>query len=230
MLESYRDKGWQSLAHHLLNPPPSREGGYGKGTEIILLKRFIAVKSLILGILGVILLAGCGFEPLYVQKKHDNSWYFNGDFDTSISSEMAQIKVEPIAERFGQIVRNELIDSLTPHGVPSRPKYRLYVYLTDRTVTQQAMRKDITATREKVSYRVEYTLNLGDEVLLNGNSVVDVGYDILANPYSTTIAQKKTEKNAAKIIANDIALRLGAYFHTVITKKGQGLDFQNPAD
>lgn len=195
-----------------------------------LLKRFVAVKKLILGMLSLVLLAGCGFEPLYVQKKHDNAWYFNGEFDTSISSEMSQIKVEAIAERFGQIVRNELIDSLTPRGVPSRPKYRLYVYLTDKTVTQQAMRKDITATREKVSYRVEYNLNEGDEILLRGNSVIDVGYDVLANPYSTTMAQKKTEKDAAKIIANDISLRLGAYFHTVITKKGQGLDIQTPAD
>lgn len=38
-------------------------------------------------------LAACGFEPLYVQKKHDNLWYFGGEFDRSISSEMAQIKV-----------------------------------------------------------------------------------------------------------------------------------------
>ena len=79
------------------------------------------MKKLILGTLSLVLLVGCGFEPLYVQKKHDNAWYFNGEFDTSISSEMSQIKVEAIAERFGQIVRNELIDSLTPRGVPAIP-------------------------------------------------------------------------------------------------------------
>ena len=46
-----------------------------------------------------------------------------------------------------------------------------------------------------------------------------VSYDILANPYSTTMAQKKTETDAAKIIADDIALRLGAYFHSQQSKK-----------
>ena len=46
-----------------------------------------------------------------------------------------------------------------------------------------------------------------------------MSYDILANPYSTTMAQKKTEENAAKIIANDIALRLGAYFHKEMYNK-----------
>ena len=63
-------------------------------------------------------LAACGFEPLYVQKKHDNLWYFGGEFDRSISSEMAQIKVEATGERFGQLIRNELLDMLTPLGVP----------------------------------------------------------------------------------------------------------------
>ena len=81
------------------------------------------------------------------------------------------------------------------------------------------MRKDITATRERVRYAVQYRLEAGGKKLLSGNSVSFVSYDILANPYSTTMAQKKTEENAAKIIANDIALRLGAYFHKEMYNK-----------
>ena len=48
-------------------------------------------------LLLVLALCGCGFEPLYVEKKHDNMWYYGGDFDTSISQEMAQISIEPIS-------------------------------------------------------------------------------------------------------------------------------------
>ena len=111
-----------------------------------------------------LLVSACGFQPLYVEKKHNNAWYFSGDFDTSITQEMSQIKVEPIEERFGQIVRNELLDSLTPRGVPSHPKYRLYVELTDRQIIQQALRNDITATREQVRYRcLLYTSDAADE-------------------------------------------------------------------
>ena len=84
-----------------------------------------------------LLVSACGFQPLYVEKKHNNAWYFSGDFDTSITQEMSQIKVEPIEERFGQLVRNELLDSLTPRGVPSHPKYRLYVELTDRLFSRR---------------------------------------------------------------------------------------------
>lgn len=103
-------------------------------------------------------LAACGFEPLYVQKKHDNLWYFGGEFDRSISSEMAQIKVEATGERFGQLIRNELLDMLTPLGVPHKPKYRLVISLENEVVYDQALRNDITATRKRVEYTVGYTM------------------------------------------------------------------------
>lgn len=181
-------------------------------------------------VLTLVLLSACGFEPLYVQRKQNNTWYFGGDFDTSITSEMSQIKVEAVGNRFGQMVRNQLLDSLTPRGVPRKPKYRLYADPEERQIVQQALRDDITATRERVQYMVSYVLYEGDEVIISGNSVAFVSYDILSNPYSTTMAQKKTEKDAAKIIADDISLRIGAYFHSRITKKGSLSDFKASTD
>lgn len=169
----------------------------------------------------VCFLAACGFEPLYVQKKHDNLWYFGGEFDTSITEAMSQIKIQTISERFGQQVRNELLDMLTPLGQPRSPKYRLYVVVEPKEVMQQALRKDITATRERVRYNVNYRLVEGSTELVSGDSIAYVSYDILANPYSTTTAKKKMEANAAKIVANDIALRIGAFFHAYFKKGAQ---------
>ena len=173
-------------------------------------------------------LTACGFEPLYVQKKQESLWYFGGEFDTSISTEMAKIKVQTIADRFGQELRNDLLDMITPLGVPARPTYRLVVDVEPIEITQQAMRDDITATmrdditatRERVRYKVNYRLLSAEssEVLVSGDSIAYVSYDILANPYSTTFAKKKTQTDAAKIIANDIALRIGAYFHARFSK------------
>ncbi len=176
-------------------------------------------------VLLLLLLCGCGFEPLYVQKKSSGLWYFSGNFDTSITSQMAQIKISPIADRFGQQLRNNLLDLLTPRGTPKNPLYRLEVSLRNKKVVEQAMRDDITATSERVSYVVDYTLWQENNELLNGDSIAYVSYDIMANPYSTTMAQKKTESDAAKIIANDIALRLGAYFHSQLKEKGLRNDF-----
>ncbi|MBQ8677743.1 MAG: hypothetical protein IJ529_04685 [Alphaproteobacteria bacterium] len=160
------------------------------------------------------MLSACGFQPLYVQRSNSSDWYFNDKFDTSITQEMAQIKVLTIKDRFGQQLRNNLLDLLTPRGVPQNAKYRLDVKLTDKRVTQQAMRNDVTATNERIKYLVSYSLFEGADKLVSGESIAFVSYDILANPYSTTMSQKKAEEDATKIIANDIALRLGAYFHT----------------
>ena len=175
-------------------------------------------KLCLLGILAA--LCGCGFEPLYVEKKHDNMWYYGGDFDTSITQEMSQISVEPIDDRFGQIMRNELLDLLTPKGTPKTPKYRLFVGLSSKTISDQALRSDITATRKMVKYKVTYYMTENDKRLFTSDSIAYVSYDILANPYSTTMAQKKGNEDAAKIIANDIALRIGAYFHSTLTNRG----------
>ena len=176
-------------------------------------------------ILLALLVAACGFEPLYVEKKHDNAWYFNGDFDTSISQEMAKIKVQPISDRFGQLLRNDLIDLLSPLGQPEHPKYRLYVKLASKQETDQALRSDITATRKMVRYKVTYYMMSENERLLDGDSIAFTSYDILANPYSTTMAKKKGDRDAAKIISNDISLRLGAYFHAIATKQVVQNDF-----
>ena len=187
-------------------------------------RKISRVKLLVLLAVAAAGVSACGFEPLYVQREKTGGWYFNSDFDTSISDEMKQVKVEPIANRFGQLVRNQLLDSLTPTGVPKRPKYRLYVTLRSRDVYQQALREDITATREMAIYRVDYRMvNAENKELFKGDSIAYASYDILKNPYSTTVAQQKAERNAARIIADDIALRVGAYFHSVITKKGVGV-------
>ncbi len=170
----------------------------------------------IAALISVLLIAACGFQPLYVQRSGGKAWYYSGDFDTSIADEMAQIKVATIADRFGQQLRNDLLDMLTPKGVPQNAKYRLKAVLADRIVTQQAMRDDVTATSERIEYRVFYQLFAGNEELVKGDSIAYVSYDILHDPYSTTMAQKKAETDAARIIANDIVLRIGAYFHSQI--------------
>lgn len=183
------------------------------------------MKKILPLILLAFLLAGCGFKPLYVEKKSDRRWFFGNEFDVSINSEMEKVKVESIAEHFGQQLRNELIDLITPKGIPSRPQYRLYVEVVERTVERQALRRDITATREKIMYKVVYYMIDGDKELFRGDSIAYVSYDIMANPYSTTMAQKKAESDATKIIANDIVLRVGAYFHASLVTKDNQSDF-----
>ena len=102
------------------------------------------------------LVSGCGFSPLYVQKEGGAKWYYNNQFNTSISQEMEKVKVETASGRFGQMVRNILLDNLTPKGEPEHPEYRLYISSVKKREYDQALRQDITATRRMVVYRVTY--------------------------------------------------------------------------
>lgn len=172
-------------------------------------------------------LAACGFEPLYVEKTSgDDLWYYNNQYDTDIVREMAQIKIETVTDRIGQLIKNELMDTFNPHGTPKCAKYFLKIKPAQANTVQQALRDDITATREKVKYTVNYSLwSKENGRLVSGRSWVYLSYDLLDNPYSTTMDKKKVEKDGAKIIANDISLRIGAYFHSVKTKRGNPNEF-----
>jgi len=172
-------------------------------------------------------ICACGFEPLYVEKTGgDDLWYYNNQYDTDIVREMAQIKITTVSGRMGQMIKNELIDMFNPQGAPKNAKYFLKLFAPEKTTKEQALRDDITATREKVTYTVTYELwNTENGRLINGSSQTVLSYDLLDNPYSTTMDKKKVEKDGAKIIANDIALRIGAYFHSINTKVGNPDEF-----
>ena len=172
------------------------------------------MKKIGLAVLVLFAVAACGFEPLYVQKtSKEDKWYFDGDFDNYVTDQMAQIKIVVTGERLGQQIKNNLLDLLTPQGVPAKPKYYLYVNPVQENEYDQALRSDITATRKRIDYKVNYHMTQNSKEVMKGNTVSFVSYDILDNPYSTVISRKKVQQDAAKIMANDIALRLGAFFN-----------------
>lgn len=153
-------------------------------------------------------------------------WYYNNKFDADIVREMAQIRVESVSDRIGQLVKNELMDIFNPMGTPKCAKYFLKIAPVGSHTVQQALRDDITATREKVEYRLSYSLwSKESGQLVSGESSIFLSYDLLDNPYSTTMDKKKIEKDGAKILANDVSLRIGAYFHSVKTKRGNPDEF-----
>ncbi len=178
-------------------------------------------------ILLLLIISSCGFEPLYVERTSDGgTWFYDNEYDNDIVKEMAQIKIEAVSDRIGQMIKNELIDSFSPYGESKQAKYFLKIQPVSKHIVQQALRDDITATREKVKYSVNYSLWSNDKgQLVSGNTWIYLSYDLLDNPYSTTMDKKKVEKDGAKIIANDIALRIGAYFHSVKTNRGNPDEF-----
>jgi len=158
-------------------------------------------------VIATLCLASCGFTPLYSNAANS---YNNED----VKLELAQIKVKHIADRFGQQIRNQLLDKLNPLGQPRNAEYVLEVVMEGKPqIIEQALRDDVTATRETMKIIMVYKLKHNDEIILEGDSIAFSSYNILSNPYSTTISKESAYKQAAKIIADDISLRLAAYFY-----------------
>src|SRR3954452_15262253 len=111
--------------------------------------RAVCTRSLL--IVAALLGSACGFQPLYGEHA----------VGANASDQLAAIRIEPIADRSGQVLYNALRDGLNPLGLPSSPDYRLHVKL-DETVEDLALRSDETATRVNIILTASYVLFSGD--------------------------------------------------------------------
>ena len=151
-------------------------------------------------ILGAALLAGCGFSPMYAR-------------DSSAVAVLASIAVEPIEERIGQILRNELIDRLTPRGEPPSPRYRLLVTIS-RSRAALAIQSDTSITRYNLRLSVTFRLldaTTGDE-LYRDTTVAIGGYNAVQSDFATLVAEQDSTRRAARKAGEDIHTLLRVYF------------------
>ena len=146
-------------------------------------------------------LAGCGFRPMYG----------TSSLDPASLDEMASIQIENIPDREGQLIRNALLTKLNPRGEPRKARYNLEVYYT-LSESQQALRKDDTATRDVLYYSVRIYLYEGKTPLTAGVITKQLSYDFLEQHYANVSADDDIRRRAAEVIAEEIRNRLVAYF------------------
>ena len=90
------------------------------------------------------LVTACGFQPLYVPVQETNRV-------------AVPIKIATIQDREGQILRNYLVDLLTPEGCSQKPLYILEIFLTD-VITDIGVNKDETTNRKNATVTAALTL------------------------------------------------------------------------
>jgi LPS-assembly lipoprotein len=167
-------------------------------------KRFYLLQGLLVVLLGV--LTGCGFEPLYQTASHTSKFH----------EQLAAIKIEGIPDREGQILRNHLLDLLTPQGQPTHPRYRLAVAL-DIQKASMTLRRDGTTARYMVTLNATMTLKdaegkktLYQEILKVPNAY-NMGDTSAASAYAATQAEKDAIEKALRLLAEDMTAVLGMY-------------------
>ena len=159
------------------------------------------------------LVAGC-FQPLYGDKAAGGA----GLADRMSAVEVAPI-VTPSGTRLSRVsgeVRNELMYSLTGGGAAATPNYRLTIRMTS---SLQSVIVDInTARPDMQNYGIDASYTLIDvgtgKPVVTGTTFTRVSYNIPGQQqrFAGDRGLRDAENRAAKVIADNIRLRLASYF------------------
>ncbi len=147
-------------------------------------------------------LTGCGFEPMYAARH-----------GRSTAAELAAINIEPIPDLIGQILRNDLIEQLSPAGEPERPLYRLRVVVRQSTQAL-AIQSDATITRYNLYLVVRFTLFdiASGAALYRGRSRSVSSYNAVRSDFATLSAEHDTARRAAREASVELRTLLAVFF------------------
>jgi LPS-assembly lipoprotein len=153
--------------------------------------------------LGLVFLfmSSCAFKPLY------------SSYEGDVVDRLASIKISQIEGRLGQVMRNALVQKLTPLGNPRDPHYILDVSLgfSDRDL---GVAKDATTTRTEVILSVRYTLKDAKtgKILHQASETESADYNILTTSYYSNIVSKNNaQEGTVELVANLIKLSISSY-------------------
>lgn len=149
--------------------------------------------------------SGCGFQPLYGEKSDA----------AQATDELAQVKVNTIPDRNGQILHNLLLDRMNPKGRPGAPAYALDIQLTEAKASIGII-KDNTATLAQLSSSATYTLyDLKKKAALqSGRARSFTSYNIVQSNFATLAAEQDARERTLRELADDITTKIAVFLST----------------
>lgn len=146
-------------------------------------------------------LAGCGFEPLHASGR-----------GADVTAALAEIRIQPIPDRSGQILRNYLLDRLTPRAgaVPSR--YTLVVRLQEPRQTLALRRDDVIS---RVGYSATASFDLNDERgsrIFTGAASHSTDYEVTNSEFATLVSLQAARERVLELVSEDIRSQLAGHF------------------
>jgi LPS-assembly lipoprotein len=157
--------------------------------------------NLTIAIVASALLVGCGnYRPLYGQSAATQG----------VAVELSGVSVAEQNTRAGQMVRNELMSVMRGGGSSN--------YVLELLPEEKS--KKISAPvgqnleRYRYTLKTSYALHKGGSstALAEGTVFSNIGYDTVDQPVSDLQAAENARTRATKEVAEDIRLRLAAYF------------------
>jgi LPS-assembly lipoprotein len=159
-----------------------------------------------LSLLAMLGLGGC-IQPLYGPLSAGG-----GD----VASEMRAIAIEPITDRIGHYLGDDLVFDLNGTGSHEVPKYRLFVTVHEGVQTPVIDTVTGLATSATVTLNADFRLMpvAGGEPIVKGTAMVIASYDRTSERYSNIRAARDAEIRDAKQLSDQIRLRLAAALAT----------------
>lgn len=167
-------------------------------------KSFGAVVS-VAGLAGLLLLSGCGFEPVH-----------GAGASKAAATHYRDITVDNIPDRDGQALRNQLIDRLGAAGAggAGQSAYTLRIKDLNKFVTNAALRKDATFTRGEmqITGTVELVDNATGNVVLTRNVRSVGGFNLLDNQFATMVSEQSVTEKILAEMGDNIMTEVDLYF------------------
>ena len=155
-------------------------------------------------------LSACGFHPLYG----------NTALDPHLGPTLANVYVEPISDRVGYELRNNLLDLFDATGAADGAAYRLKLSLSE-------MEEAVVLQTDTAITRYNYTLSAHYELIPReaaaavkaGDVTALSAYNVAAAPflYATVTAARDAKNRAANDIAERIRTQIAVYLRSAQT-------------
>ena len=152
-------------------------------------------------LLAFLALAACGFEPLYAARGGDGP-----------RAHAAAIEIAPVRDRIAHVVRNHLIDGLTPDGPPARPDYRL-TFTVERSARRLLVQPDDRAIRYNLTLRAEFALaDKAGKTVYGGAAQTVNGFNVTDSRFDAVVAEEDAARKAARLLSDEIRALILVHF------------------
>lgn len=165
---------------------------------------------------ALLLLASCGFEPMYGSYAPSASLpTADGSAPGTVESALDQVQIALIPDAEGVYLRNLLIDRFYRNGYPASPAYTLSVAKIaqsrsdlDITVESEATRRLLTVTTAMI-----LTDNATNAKMLERTFKVVNSYDVIGSQFSTRVGEQDAMEAALADIARQIELQITLFLN-----------------
>jgi LPS-assembly lipoprotein len=163
--------------------------------------------SLVAVAVAALVLSGCGYRPVYGEQSAATM----GD---GTRASLASVKVLGIADRRGQLLRNYLLDRMTPRGEPATPRYVLTV-TTSESIRITDSRADGTATRADIVIVARYNLRdaASDLVVFTDRSDGLATYNLLTARFASVASEDEARRRVMEQIADQMSLQIALFLN-----------------